>query len=623
MFKNLRTSTKLILLCAMFIISVGVTTYSLAVENQIAISFARKELIGSRFLAALRNIEVALLKGNPFDSLTAESGSSTQKMLGALTAAQTGASPALQTGDFVQGLSSAIRRLGPSSTTDANAMDALTKTQQLAMRIGDDSNLTLDTDLDSFYMQNILVDQMPRLLGLVGELRLATRGNNGTAASSNENKAHILVLDGLIGSSVNEIKDDLSAAYRGNADGSLKAAVDPTYASLFSAVDAYLAGSKAGATDAGAVSVVDGGKAAGVGSDSQGRLYQAVVNSADNAWAESQPELDRLLQSRIERLLARMRLSLALTGFLVGLSIIVAIMTYRHIVRPLEHLEQVASTVRETKNYDLRVADNSTNEIGQLSSAFDEMLAELAAARDRERAEQSEIARIARLTTVGAMTASIAHEINQPLTAIVANGRAAQRWLANATPNLIEANSALSKIVDDGRRAGQVIDSVRTMFKKGGVDTDRIDVNELIDNILALARGEIQKAGISVRTGLRLDIPRVLAGRTQLQQVLMNLTMNAVEAMDSVGNRERLLAIDTAMHDSANVLITVGDSGAGIDSQNLNRIFDAFFTTKPDGMGMGLSICRSIIDGYGGRIWATRGDSYGSVFHVVLPSASS
>jgi len=188
MFKNLRTSTKLILLCAMFIISVGVTTYSLVVENQIAISFARKELIGSRFLAALRDVEVALLKGKPFDSVTAESGSLTEKMLGALAAAQTGAAPALQIGDFVQSLSSAISRLGPSSTTDAEVMDVLGKTQQLAKRIGDDSNLTLDTDLDTYYMQNILVDQIPRLLGLVGELRLATRENDGTAASSNETK---------------------------------------------------------------------------------------------------------------------------------------------------------------------------------------------------------------------------------------------------------------------------------------------------------------------------------------------------------------------------------------------------------------------------------------------------
>jgi len=326
---------------------------------------------------------------------------------------------------------------------------------------------------------------------------------------------------------------------------------------------------------------------------------------------------------RIENLVERLRRSLAITGALVGLSIIVAVMTYRHIVQPLERLENVASTVRETKNFDLRVADDSTNEIGRLSSAFDEMLAELAAARDRERAEQSEIARIARLTTMGAMTASIAHEINQPLTAIVANGQAAQRWLANAAPNLGEARGALSKIIEDGRRAGQVIDSVRTMFKKGGVNTEQIDINELIENILALARGQIQKEGISVRTDLRRDVPRVIAGRTQLQQVFMNLTMNAADAMGCNGNRERLLAINTAVHDPRNVVVTVGDSGEGIDSQNLDRIFDAFYTTKSDGMGMGLSICRSIIEGYGGRIWATRGDPHGSVFHVILPSVSS
>lgn len=246
----------------------------------------------------MHNIEVTLLRGKPFDPLATESGSPTAKMLGALAAAQSDAAPALQTGEFVQALSSALRRLGPSSTTDATAMDALVKTQQLAMRIGDDSNLTLDTDLDSYYMQNILVDQIPRLLDLVGELRLATPENADTPASSNENKAHILVVDGLIGSSVSETKDDLAAAYRGDADGSLKEAVDSTYASLFSAIDAYLATSKARASDAGAaVSVVGGGNAAGVGNGSQTRLYEAVVNSADNAWLESQPQLDRLLRS--------------------------------------------------------------------------------------------------------------------------------------------------------------------------------------------------------------------------------------------------------------------------------------------------------------------------------------
>jgi signal transduction histidine kinase len=414
MFKKLPTSTKLILLCAMFIISVGVTTYSLLTEKQIAISFARKELIGSKFLAALRGIDVTLLKSRPLDSLAAESDSSTQKMLEALAVAQTDAAPALQTAESVQRLSNALRRLGSSPITDAKAMDALVDTQQLAIRIGDDSNLTLDTDLDSYYMQNILVDQLPRLLDLIGEFRLAVRENVSTRASSNENKAHILVLDGLIGSSVSEIKDDLSAAYRGNADGSLQRAVDSTYASLLAATDTYRAASKGG---------VVGDGAAEANGAALGPLYETVVNAANSAWAKSQSELDRLLQTRIEKLVTGMDLSLAMTGALVGLSIIIAVLTYRHIVQPLERLEKVASTVRETKNYDIRIKDNNTNEMGRLACAFDEMLAELASARDRERAEHSELARAAQLTTIGVMTASIAHEIKQPLTAMVASGQ--------------------------------------------------------------------------------------------------------------------------------------------------------------------------------------------------------
>lgn len=345
------------------------------------------------------------------------------------------------------------------------------------------------------------------------------------------------------------------------------------------------------------------------------------MNSANNAWAISQSQLDRLLRLRIDKLLHGMDLSLAITGALVGLSVIIAVMTYRHIVSPLERLEKVASTVRETKNYDLRVRDSSTDEIGRVASAFDEMLAELASARDRERAEQSELARVARLTTMGAMTASIAHEINQPLTAIVANGQAAQRWLSNAAPDLTEARGALKEIVEDGRRAGQIIDSVRAMFKKDGGEKERIDVNELVANVLVIAKSEIQKKGISVRTDLLENIPSVLAGRTQLQQVFMNLTMNAVEAMDQVTGREKVLAIKSAIDEPAKVLITIKDTGAGIDPQNLDRIFDAFFTTKSKGMGMGLAICRSIVEGYGGCLWASPEEPHGSVFHVVLPTA--
>ena len=174
----------------MFIISLAVTTYSLMAEKQIAITFARKELSGSKFLAALRNIDVTLLKGRPFDPLAAESDSSKQEMLEALAAGRVAAAPALQTEELVQALSNTFSRLGLKSSTDSEAIDALVKMQQLAMRIGDDSNLTLDTDLDAYYMQNIVVDQMPKLLGLVGELQLAARENVSAAISSNERKAH-------------------------------------------------------------------------------------------------------------------------------------------------------------------------------------------------------------------------------------------------------------------------------------------------------------------------------------------------------------------------------------------------------------------------------------------------
>jgi hypothetical protein len=215
MFKNLRTGTKLILLCAMFIISVGVTTYSLVAEKQIAVSFAHKELIGSKFLATLRVIDVAVLTAKPLDPLAAESDTSVQRTLEALAVARTGAASTLQTAEFVQVLSNALRLFGQNpSANDSNAVDVLAKVQRLALRVGDDSNLTLDTDLDTYYTQNIIVDQLPRLLGFIGELQAVTRKATGTATPSNESKARIFILDGLIGSTAGEIKNDLTPCFR-------------------------------------------------------------------------------------------------------------------------------------------------------------------------------------------------------------------------------------------------------------------------------------------------------------------------------------------------------------------------------------------------------------------------
>jgi signal transduction histidine kinase len=616
MFKNLRTSTKLTLLCAMFIISIAATTYSLVAEKQIAIAFARKELIGSKFLETLRSIYDAALIGRPFNPLAPEPDASAHKMVEALTTAQSDAAFALHTREVVLDLSSALSRLGSNHPVgdSTNAIELLAKMQQLASRIGDESNLTLDTDLDTYYLQNILVEQLPKLLGRLGELHMVTSGAAGVATPPNETNAHVLVLEGLIESGTSEIKNKLTAAYRGNADGGLKRAVDSTYASLFSSTDAFVARTKAGS--------VNGGATTETNSAALEREYEAVVGLANRAWTVSQSQLDRLLQLRIDMFLTKMSLSLAMTGVLVGLSIVIAVMTYRHIVRPLERLENVVSMVRETKNYDVRIHDNTTNEIGRLASGFDEMLAELASARDRERLEQAERARVARLVTAGELSAAIAHEVKQPLAAMVSQGNAALRWLGRSTPDLDEARAALQKIVNSGHRASRIIENLRAMFKKDANPHKRVSVNGIIRSVLGLTHHEIQKNGVMLQTALSDEpAPYVLGDRVQLEQVFLNLIMNAIEAMNATSSR-KMLGVKTEIGKSGEVLITFADSGSGIDADKMEKIFNTFFTTKQGGMGMGLSICRSIVEAHGGRIRASSEAPNGSVFYVELPSAA-
>jgi PAS domain S-box-containing protein len=240
-------------------------------------------------------------------------------------------------------------------------------------------------------------------------------------------------------------------------------------------------------------------------------------------------------------------------------------------------------------------------------------------AEDAMRVAQSELIRIGRLTMVGEMTASIAHEVNQPLQAIVANGNAGLRWLAQARPDLDEARAALKRAVDEGHRAGQVITSIRSMFKKDGLAKAPHDVNELVREVLVLVRGEVENQRVAVRTEMIDELPQVLIDRAQLLQVILNLVTNAIDAMGSNNGRARVLRLRSERHESAGIMVTVEDSGPGIDEENMDRIFEAFFTTKSHGMGMGLSICRSIVESHGGHLSASRGHPYGAVFQVVLP----
>ena len=244
---------------------------------------------------------------------------------------------------------------------------------------------------------------------------------------------------------------------------------------------------------------------------------------------------------------------------------------------------------------------------------------------ERKRAEealrqaQAELAHVTRVTTLGEMTASIAHEINQPLAAVVNNASACLRWLAGQAPNLEEARQSAALIIADGHRAGEIIGRIRALAKKSPPRKDWLDINETILEVTALARSEVQGNRVSLETQLADDVPLILGDRIQLQQVILNLIINAIEAMSGVNEGPRELLVGSGKDESQGVLVAVRDSGPGLDPESLDHLFTAFFTTKPQGMGMGLAISRSIIEAHGGRLWATLNAPRGAVFQFTLP----
>jgi len=247
---------------------------------------------------------------------------------------------------------------------------------------------------------------------------------------------------------------------------------------------------------------------------------------------------------------------------------------------------------------------------------------------ERKRAEealhkaQTELAHVTRVATLGEMSASIAHEINQPLGAVVNSASACLRWLAGQPPNLEEARKAAALIVKDGHRAGEIIGRIRDLAKKTPPRRDWLDINETILEVIALARSQAQNSRVSLQTQLSVDVPPILGDRIQLQQVILNLIINAIEAMSATGQESREVEVGYRKHDPRGVLVTVRDSGPGLDPKELDHLFTAFYTTKPQGMGMGLAISRSIIEAHGGRLWATANEHRGATFQFTLPTDS-
>ena len=240
-------------------------------------------------------------------------------------------------------------------------------------------------------------------------------------------------------------------------------------------------------------------------------------------------------------------------------------------------------------------------------------------AEEALRAMQAELAHANRVTTMGELSASIAHEVNQPIAATVTNAQAALRWLRAQPPDLDEVRASLSRIVEDGKRAGNVISGIRALINKVPPRKDRFDLNEAILEMIVLTRSEVFKHGILLRTELASGLPGVDGDRTQLQQVILNLVLNAVEAMGGIDAGARELRISTEREAAGGVLVTVRDSGPGLDPTDTERVFKAFYTTKPKGMGMGLAICRSMVEAHGGRMWASANEPGGAVFQFTLP----
>jgi C4-dicarboxylate-specific signal transduction histidine kinase len=285
----------------------------------------------------------------------------------------------------------------------------------------------------------------------------------------------------------------------------------------------------------------------------------------------------------------------------------------------LQEARRLNEQRRAAEDLEQRVAERTR----QLTAVNEELRKEIL---ERERAEeallqtQADLAHASRVMTMGALTASIAHEVNQPLTAIATDSSACLRWLAHDEPDLNEARSAAERMIRDANRASEVIQRIRKLVMKTDLHKVWLDINDIIEEVVDLVQSEVRNHQVVLRTELSAALPPVLGDRVQLQQVLLNLLLNGIEAMDQITDRPRELRISSRRPASDTVLVAVQDAGIGFDPQSMSRLFDPFFTTKPKGMGMGLSISRSISEAHGGNLSASPNAGPGATFQLTLPT---
>ena len=298
------------------------------------------------------------------------------------------------------------------------------------------------------------------------------------------------------------------------------------------------------------------------------------------------------------------------------IAVLMGVLLARGITMPITRMTSaMAALAKGDISIEVPAADRN-DEIGAMAAAvqvFKESIVE-------RQKTQAELAHVNRLATVGQLTVSIAHVVNQPITAVVTNAGAALNWLGAHPPNLDKVRESLDHIVVDSKRAGDIVHRIRALIKKAPPPKSRFDLNEAVLDVIALVHSEALRHGISLQTQLAEGLPLVQGDRVQLQQVILNLILNAVQAMSGVSERSRELLISTEKEASGAVLVTVQDSGPGLDPESVARAFDAFYTTKPQGMGIGLAICRSIVEAHGGKLWAIANEDRGATFQFTLPT---
>jgi C4-dicarboxylate-specific signal transduction histidine kinase len=281
--------------------------------------------------------------------------------------------------------------------------------------------------------------------------------------------------------------------------------------------------------------------------------------------------------------------------------------------------KKTEEALREARDQlEVRVGERTT-ELQKSNAELRWTIQEHDKAQEALRETQAGLAHLSRVFSMGELSASIAHEISQPLTAVVANGHASLEWLSATPPNIEKAQRTMESIIRDGTRAGAVLGRIRSLFKKELLAQDWLDMNEVIEELTVFLRDEAIRRGISIRADLASDLPRVKGDRVQLQQVVLNLLINGMDAMNGFAGRTRDLLIGSRRHDARAILISVQDSGIGLQPEIADRIFEPFFTTKPQGIGMGLSISRSIVESHRGHIWAEPGRSGGALFQFTIP----